>query len=335
VTDQPAAHESPLVPFLRSGPVPDRTTWEGWQQWRATRGTFAPAPRLSQAEYQALTPRRRALHDLHRTATHVNMRLQETPMSAKVSQVMRARLQNNAVKFTPGTRDGLMINGGGFQGKTETACDAAAAFEDLWRDIYRQLLPGRTSGTRDLFVPVAYCRLPVRATPKALCKAILDVYGDPHPRTLDDMIRAVRDTIRDHDTTALLIDDVTRLRMHRQDDQDTLDLIRELMDLNVTLVLIGVGIPGSGLLRGAHVDPATRQWAFPGTRRGHSGNDAASTQTPSTTPPRQESPRSWSTSQESRNRPGYCAPSTGCSPPQPCPSTCSAAPTASSACSAA
>ena len=140
-------------------------------------------------------------------------------MSAKVSQVVRGRLQNNAVKFTPGTRDGLMINGGGFQGKTETACDAAAAFEDLWRDIRRQLLPGGAPGTRDLFVPVAYCRLPVRATPKALCKAILDVYGDPHPSTLDDMIRAVRDTIRDHDTTALLIDDVTaeqRADGHRQ-----------------------------------------------------------------------------------------------------------------------
>jgi hypothetical protein len=146
VTGQPAGHESPLVPFLRSGPAPDRTRWEGWQQRRATRGTFVPAPRLSQAGYQALTPRRRALHDLHRTASHVNMRLQATPMSAKVSKLMLARLQNNAVKFTPGTRDGLMINGGGFQGKTETACDAAAAFEDLWRDIHRQLLPLHTPG---------------------------------------------------------------------------------------------------------------------------------------------------------------------------------------------
>jgi len=33
--DQPGADddESPLVPFLRAGPPPDRTTWEGWQQW--------------------------------------------------------------------------------------------------------------------------------------------------------------------------------------------------------------------------------------------------------------------------------------------------------------
>ncbi|MFF8196444.1 AAA family ATPase [Streptomyces bobili] len=277
--DQTTPDEHAVVPFLRAGPPPDRTRWEGWQQWRKIRGLFVPAPRLTPAEHQDLSPRRRALHDLHRTATHVNMRLQETPMSVRVANLMRGRLQNNAVKFMPGTRDGLMINGGGFQGKTETACDAAASFEDVWRDIHHQLLPGRTPGTRDVFVPVAYCRLPVRATPKGLCKAILNVYGDPHPGTLDDLVRAVRDAIRDHHTTALLIDDVTRLRLHREDDQDTLDLIRELMDLNVTLILIGVDIPGSGLLRGAYTDPRTGQWVFPDTQHGKSHTAAASTQT--------------------------------------------------------
>jgi AAA domain len=275
VTDQPAAAENPVVPFLRAGPAPDRTRWEGWQQWRMTRGSFIPAPRLSLAEYGALSARSRALHDLHRTATHVNLRLQETPMSRKVSDLMRGRLQNNAVKFTPGTRDGLMISGGGFQGKTETACWAAAEFEDLWRGIHRQLAPRPAPGIRDLFVPVAYCRLPVRATPKALCKTILDVYGDPHPATLHDLVRSVRDAVRDHATTALLIDDITRLRLHRGDDQDTLDLIRELMDLNVTLVLIGVDIPGSGLLRGVRAGPPAGQWALPGS----SHRDAAATQT--------------------------------------------------------
>lgn len=121
---------------------------------------------------------------------------------------MRGRLQNNAVKFMPGTRDGLMVNGGGFQGKTETACSAAAAFEDLWRAVHQQLLPHQSQvvGTRDVFVPVAYCRLPVRATPKALCKTVLDVYGDPHPNSLGDLIRSVRDAVRDHNATALLLD---------------------------------------------------------------------------------------------------------------------------------
>ena len=53
--DRPPADDSPLVPFLRAGPPPDRTMWEGWQQWRATRESFIPAPRLSLAEYQALS----------------------------------------------------------------------------------------------------------------------------------------------------------------------------------------------------------------------------------------------------------------------------------------
>lgn len=263
MTGQPPDGDSPVVPFLPAGPQPDRTRWEGWQQWRAARGTFTPAPRLTIAEYRQLSPRRRALHDLHRTATHVNLRLQETPMSRKVSDLMKGRLQNNAVKFAPGTRDGLMISGGGFQGKTETACQPAAEFEDLWRDIRRQLAPRPVPGTRDLFVPVAYCRLPVKATPKALCKTILDIYGDPHPATLHDLVRAVRDAVRDHSTTALLIDDITRLRLHRGDDQDTLDLIRELTDLGATLVLIGADIPGSGLLGSARPDLASGQWAFP------------------------------------------------------------------------
>jgi hypothetical protein len=275
VTGEPPDGENPVVPFLLAGPQPDRTRAEGWQQWRAARGTFTPAPRLSVAGYKALSLRGRALHDLHRTATHVNLRLQETPMSRKVSDLMRGRLQNNAVKFTPGTRDGLMINGDGFHGKTETACQAAAEFEDLWRDIHRQLAPGPVPGTRDLFVPVAYCRLPVKATPKALCKTILDIYGDPHPATLHDLVRSVRDAVRDHATTALLIDDITRLKLHRGDDQDTLDLIRELMDLGATLVLIGVDIPGSGLLGSARPDPAAGQWAFTAAPYG----DAAATQT--------------------------------------------------------
>lgn len=275
MTGGPPDGGNPVVPFLLAGPRPDRARAEGWQQWRAARGTFAPAPRLPPAEYQALSPRGRALHDLHRTATHVNLRLQETPMSRKVSDLMRGRLQNNAVKFTPGTRDGLMIGGGGFQGKTKTACQAAAEFEDLWRDIRRQLAPGPLPGTRDLFVPVAYCRLPVRATPKALCKTILDIYGNPDPATLHDLVRSVRDAVRGHATAALLIDDITRLRLHRGDDQDTLDLIRELMDLGATLVLIGVDIAGSGLLGAARPDPAAGKWAFPGAAHG----DAAVTQT--------------------------------------------------------
>lgn len=271
----PTIDDSPLVQFLRAGPAPDRTQWEGWQRFRQIRGTFIPAPRLSLAEVSALPPRRKALHNLHRTATHRNMRLLETPMSAAVAATLSTRLQSNAVSFMPGTRDGLMISGGGFQGKTETACDAAAGFEDLWRDVLVQFVPDGIPGLRDVFVPVAYCRLPVKATPKGMCKTILDIYGDPHPPTLDDLIRSVRNAIRDHGTTALLVDDITRLRLHREDDQDTFDLIRELMDLNVTLVLIGVDIQHSALLRSAWFDARTGQWVIPDKQPTTKGHDQA------------------------------------------------------------
>src|SRR5690606_20272594 len=81
--------ENGIVPFLRAGPPPDRTRVEGWRQWQERRSTFIPAPRLTAEEFAAMSPRRRALHDLHRTATHVNMGLLETPMSAKVTKLMR------------------------------------------------------------------------------------------------------------------------------------------------------------------------------------------------------------------------------------------------------
>jgi hypothetical protein len=57
-----------------------------------------------------------------------------------------------------------------------------------------------------------------------------------------------------------------------------LDLIRSLMSMHVTLVLIGVGIPSSGLLREGRHDPRTGQWVFPPATT-DSYNDEAATQT--------------------------------------------------------
>ncbi len=41
-------------------------------------------------------------------------------MSAAVAQIMSSRIHNNALKHKPTTRAGLLISGGGYQGKTET-----------------------------------------------------------------------------------------------------------------------------------------------------------------------------------------------------------------------
>jgi AAA domain len=173
-------------------------------------------------------------------------------------------VEGNALKQKPSTRAGVMVTGGGYQGKTETLCETAADFEDDWLALHRSLNPEAVPGTRDLHAPVAYVQTPVTAKPKSLCKAILGFYGaDTKGMDLPDLVRQVAASLNDHGTKALLLDDITRLRMHRKDDQDVLDLIRAFMSMHVTLVLIGVDIPGSGLLREGRHDPASGQWVLP------------------------------------------------------------------------
>jgi hypothetical protein len=255
-------------PFLLPGSTPLRDTVDGWEHWRATRHDFVPAPRLSLAEWRLLSPRKKALHDLHRAAIHASLPLLQTPMTKAVAKVLHGRVMTNALKRKPATRAGVMVTGGGYQGKTETSCEIMATFEDAWLDLNRHLNPGAVPGTRDLHVPVAYVQTPVTAKPKSLCKAILNFYGAPVSARMDlpDLIRQVAASLHAHGTKALLLDDITRLRMHRADDQDTLDLIRAFMSMHVTLVLIGVDIPGSGLLREGRHDPRTGQMVFAASR---------------------------------------------------------------------
>jgi hypothetical protein len=106
----------------------------------------------------------------------------------------------------------------------------------------------------------AYVQTPVTATPKSVCEAILDFYGAPHvKRTLAQLVAAVRTSLYEHCTKVLILDNVSRLRMHREADRDALDLLRSLMSMHVTLVLIGVGIPQSGLLG----DSVSGRWTLP------------------------------------------------------------------------
>jgi hypothetical protein len=163
-------------------------------------------------------------------------------------------------------------------GQDRTACEVAAAFEDAWLDLHAQLNPNSLPGTRDLHAPVAYVQTPVTAKPKSTREAILDYFGaDHHKMTLPQLTRTVRASLHDHGSRVLLLDDITRLKLHRADDQDTLDLIRALMSMHTTLVLIGVNIPGSGLLRDGHRDPRTGQWVFPPPA--HASGDDLATQT--------------------------------------------------------
>ena len=120
------------------------------------------------------------LYDLHRAATHANLPLQQTPMSQAVTRVLRGRIESNALKHKPSTRAGVMITGGGYQGKTETACEVAAGFEDAWLELHHHLNPDALPGTRDLHAPVAYAQTPVTAKPKIHLQGDLGVLRRRH-----------------------------------------------------------------------------------------------------------------------------------------------------------
>ncbi|WP_244205212.1 hypothetical protein [Streptomyces bobili] len=60
------------------------------------------------------------------------------------------------------------------------------------------------------------------ATPKSPCASILGFFRAEMRKsaTLPELVRQVADSLHDHGVKAVILDDVSRLRMHRADDQD-------------------------------------------------------------------------------------------------------------------
>ncbi|WP_338694586.1 TniB family NTP-binding protein [Streptomyces sp. Q6] len=245
--------------------TPPRETYVGWQYYRTHFGSLVPAPVISPRQWSMLPKSRQYDYDLYRELTNANLPLQDTPMHAKVGRLIRRRLSGNTRKKDDPTRAGVMVSGLGSYGKTASVCAAGAAFEDQWLELHSHLNPGALPGTRDLHAPVVYVSTPVTATPKSLCASILNFFRAPirPAATLPELVRQVADSLYGHGVKALILDDINRLRLHRADDQDVLDLVRAFMSLDVTLILAGVNIPSLGLLREATWNKKTRQWNMP------------------------------------------------------------------------
>ncbi|MFJ1973599.1 TniB family NTP-binding protein [Streptomyces sp. NPDC087903] len=249
--------------ILSSRPALD--TYAGWQHYRAHRDLLVPTPPISPQQWSMVPESRRYDYNIYRELTNANLPLQDTPMHDKVGNLIRRRLSGNTRKKNDPTRAGVMISGWGNYGKTASVCSAGAVFEDQWLELHSCLNPEALPGTRDLHAPVVYVSTPVTATPKSLCMSILGFFRAPIRKsaTLPELVRHVADSLHDHGVKALILDDINRLRMHRADDQDVLDLMRALMSLDVTLILTGVNIPGIGLLREAKWNKKTQQWEMP------------------------------------------------------------------------
>ncbi|MFF0262043.1 TniB family NTP-binding protein [Streptomyces microflavus] len=244
---------------------PTRDTYVGWQHYRTHCGLLVPAPVISPQQWSLIPESRQYDYDLYRELTNANLPLQDTSMHDKVGKLIRRRLSGNTRKKDDPTRAGVMVSGWGNYGKTAAVCTAGAVFEDQWLKLHSCLNPGALPGTRDFHAPVVYVSTPVTATPKSLCASILGFFRAPirPAATLPELVRQVADSLYDHGVKALILDDISRLRMHRADDQDVLDLMRAFMSLDVTLILTGVNISGIGLLREAKWNKKTRQWEMP------------------------------------------------------------------------
>nr|WSX53597.1 TniB family NTP-binding protein [Streptomyces sp. NBC_00974] len=142
-------------------------------------------------------------------------------------------MRGNTMKQDDPTRAGVMISGWGNYGKTASVCSAGAVFESQWLELHSYLNPGALPGARDLHAPVVYISTPVTATPKSLCASILGFFRAPTRKTatLPELVRQVSDSLHDHGVKAL--------------------------------ILTGVNIPGTGLLREAKWNKKTRQWEMP------------------------------------------------------------------------
>lgn len=234
-----------LAPLVR----PNLLTVEGLRAWADTRGALDKQPLLPYEFYQRMTTQERRRYDRRRQTTNANIDVIETPMGDAVSAALEDGIWMNAQSAQPGAKPGFMVNGGGAQGKTATVLAVVANFMEEWLDEHD--LPLEPGGQRNAHEPVLYVRTPDKPTPKGICRAILKAVGEPYlpGDGFDSLQRTVHDVLVSLGVRVLVLDDITRIKMHRLDDQVVLDLIRSLMDSGATLVLVGVGIPASGLLR--------------------------------------------------------------------------------------
>ena len=255
--DQPQAAVTDLNDL---GPLrrPNLLKVEGFRSWALSRGTYQRQDLLTWDAYTLLAPRDRRRYNRLRDAANSNIDILETPMGSALSEALEDGIWINAVNRQPGAKPGFMVNGGGAQGKTATVLDVCANFLEDWLTEHQiEAVPG---GERNAHEPVVYVRTPDKPTPKALCQSILRAVGEPFlPRDgFPELQRLVHDVLVSLGVRVLVLDDITRIKMHRIDDQDVLDLIRSLMDSGATVILVGVGIPKSGLLReGGPVEAVT------------------------------------------------------------------------------
>lgn len=223
-------------------------TAEGWRTYVAQRRAYHAPPLLTRAAYEGLPRRTRVLYDFARGVALSNLPKHETPMGSSVRRQIELTLAHNTANADPGVRPGLFVSADGGLGKSTLISDVAATFDEEVRDM-AEIFPNLFNYL-DLWLPVIWINVPAKVSVGNLGRAMLHFFGEtPRGLRTDGQITGrVHTLIHDCGTRLIVLDDITRMKMHREADQDTADWVRSLQETSATIIGIGVDIEGSGLL---------------------------------------------------------------------------------------
>lgn len=229
-------------------PCEEITTLDGWQHYVEHRDDYQPPALISRADYDRLPESHRSLYDMARETAIGNLPCHQTPMGVEVMNKVALTLRANTANKTPGVRPGVFVSADGGLGKSTLVREIAAQFDDMQRE--RAQFHPSVAGNRDRWIPVAWLSIGSEVTINGLCRDLLGFYGEV-PRSREyapELTPRVRKIMVECGTRLLVLDDITRLKMHREADQNAADFIRSLMETGATILGIGVNVRGSGLL---------------------------------------------------------------------------------------
>jgi hypothetical protein len=188
------------------------------------------------------------LYDMARQIAVANLPTHETPMAATLRSRITTTLNANTLSNKPGVRTGLLLSADAGLGKTTLIRDVAATFDEHQRQL-ATVFPS-VAGHRDRWIPVAWINVPPNVSIKGLCTEMLKFYGDATAPRMTETALSVRvhDLVKACGTRLLVLDDITRMKMHREADKDAADWVRALMETGATILGIGVNVEQSGLL---------------------------------------------------------------------------------------
>lgn len=244
----PTMRQPPALPPLRLVQTQEFRTVQSWRAYCRAHSTSMMPPRLSRQTYDRLSPIDRRRYNRLRTGWHANLPFVRTAMADALMDDLQMVLENNALTSSPRSRPGVLVSGDSQMGKTTTVIEAAAEFEGFMADLVAEAdIDDRILADA---VPVAWVTCTSKTTIATMCLDLLIYFGDPIPKRYSDnvLVRKVKDCLYQCDTKLLVIDEVSRLKLHRENDQDVSDFIRDLMLSPATIVGTGADVRKSKLL---------------------------------------------------------------------------------------